>query len=334
MNPPTTETAARLYSSRIPLDPTQLIPTAVRVQHDNCSKPIALQYAPCESKSTSELGVRFYELMSGDRSTGFGRELFRGTVDIDNAQFHPTVPPRPEFDRYLAAVSDAAVIEAASDALERYWYVTLKEFPELAKGAYLLPVSYGSVFLYDEEFPCFLDEEGTFDSPSDEYCVVPGCACREVNLLFSTIEKERHESIGELVVHYDSGAVVWFAPRDGHSETLRRLWDQTLETHGAGTLLSRFRARHEKMRKAPQVLPSSVTPVDENWVARMESMSDPDELIDWIQEKCTPTAGQTYSISFPIPQIGTPPLLEPRRKVGRNQPCPCGSGKKYKRCCG
>ena len=32
--------------------------------------------------------------------------------------------------------------------------------------------------------------------------------------------------------------------------------------------------------------------------------------------------------------IGTP---EPRRstsKIGRNDPCPCGSGKKYKRCCG
>jgi len=23
-----------------------------------------------------------------------------------------------------------------------------------------------------------------------------------------------------------------------------------------------------------------------------------------------------------------------KRKVGRNDPCPCGSGKKYKRCCG
>ncbi|MGQ9733412.1 MAG: SEC-C metal-binding domain-containing protein, partial [Candidatus Zipacnadales bacterium] len=22
------------------------------------------------------------------------------------------------------------------------------------------------------------------------------------------------------------------------------------------------------------------------------------------------------------------------RKVGRNDPCPCGSGKKYKKCCG
>ena len=24
----------------------------------------------------------------------------------------------------------------------------------------------------------------------------------------------------------------------------------------------------------------------------------------------------------------------PSHKVGRNEPCPCGSGKKYKRCCG
>jgi uncharacterized protein YecA (UPF0149 family) len=31
-----------------------------------------------------------------------------------------------------------------------------------------------------------------------------------------------------------------------------------------------------------------------------------------------------------------PPRSEPVRstKVGRNEPCPCGSGKKFKRCCG
>ena len=30
------------------------------------------------------------------------------------------------------------------------------------------------------------------------------------------------------------------------------------------------------------------------------------------------------------------PVTGPRisRKIGRNEPCPCGSGKKYKRCCG
>ena len=34
---------------------------------------------------------------------------------------------------------------------------------------------------------------------------------------------------------------------------------------------------------------------------------------------------------------GTTFTPEPRRnasKVGRSDPCPCGSGKKYKRCCG
>jgi uncharacterized protein len=34
---------------------------------------------------------------------------------------------------------------------------------------------------------------------------------------------------------------------------------------------------------------------------------------------------------------GTTGVSEPRHndvKIGRNDPCPCGSGKKYKRCCG
>jgi preprotein translocase subunit SecA len=28
------------------------------------------------------------------------------------------------------------------------------------------------------------------------------------------------------------------------------------------------------------------------------------------------------------------PVRRAEPKVGRNDPCPCGSGKKYKRCCG
>ncbi|MCL4854584.1 MAG: SEC-C domain-containing protein, partial [Bryobacteraceae bacterium] len=30
---------------------------------------------------------------------------------------------------------------------------------------------------------------------------------------------------------------------------------------------------------------------------------------------------------------GSQPVLK-GKKVGRNDPCPCGSGKKYKKCCG
>jgi uncharacterized protein len=32
--------------------------------------------------------------------------------------------------------------------------------------------------------------------------------------------------------------------------------------------------------------------------------------------------------------IGTAGLRRSTRKTGRNDPCPCGSGRKYKRCCG
>ncbi|MDA3895171.1 MAG: SEC-C metal-binding domain-containing protein [Desulfobacteraceae bacterium] len=27
-------------------------------------------------------------------------------------------------------------------------------------------------------------------------------------------------------------------------------------------------------------------------------------------------------------------MVQDKSKVGRNDPCPCGSGKKYKKCCG
>ena len=29
-----------------------------------------------------------------------------------------------------------------------------------------------------------------------------------------------------------------------------------------------------------------------------------------------------------------PPITRDAPKIGRNDPCPCGSGKKYKKCCG
>jgi len=37
---------------------------------------------------------------------------------------------------------------------------------------------------------------------------------------------------------------------------------------------------------------------------------------------------------FPEPFSSPKPILHPAPKVGRNDPCPCGSGKKSKKCCG
>jgi hypothetical protein len=38
-------------------------------------------------------------------------------------------------------------------------------------------------------------------------------------------------------------------------------------------------------------------------------------------------------IAFAWPAPGAVPSVSPGRPVGRNDPCPCGSGLKYKRCC-
>jgi preprotein translocase subunit SecA len=39
-------------------------------------------------------------------------------------------------------------------------------------------------------------------------------------------------------------------------------------------------------------------------------------------------ASGTYALRTPLPG------MRPEEKPGRNDPCPCGSGLKYKKCCG
>jgi uncharacterized protein YecA (UPF0149 family) len=41
---------------------------------------------------------------------------------------------------------------------------------------------------------------------------------------------------------------------------------------------------------------------------------------------------QELDVLDPGKTINVPYIAPP--KVGRNDPCPCGSGKKYKKCCG
>jgi len=43
-------------------------------------------------------------------------------------------------------------------------------------------------------------------------------------------------------------------------------------------------------------------------------------------------AGNWYYVDGDTPKVET--FVKEQPKVGRNEPCPCGSGKKYKKCCG
>lgn len=56
---------------------------------------------------------------------------------------------------------------------------------------------------------------------------------------------------------------------------------------------------------------------ENNWEYKIEIATDQPEDI----------ADLETLLNWPKPQ-------EAEKKVGRNEPCPCGSGKKYKKCCG
>jgi uncharacterized protein len=59
--------------------------------------------------------------------------------------------------------------------------------------------------------------------------------------------------------------------------------------------------------------------------------------IDGIRRTCAEDIPHVLPALRKFAQIrgeGEADTTQPSRKVGRNEPCPCGSGKKYKRCCG
>ncbi len=66
-----------------------------------------------------------------------------------------------------------------------------------------------------------------------------------------------------------------------------------------------------------------------------EEYGDHLEKLPWRYEKIKEIARR----SMPAGRANRRPMDAPQEpdisdRVGRNQPCPCGSGKKYKKCCG
>ena len=52
------------------------------------------------------------------------------------------------------------------------------------------------------------------------------------------------------------------------------------------------------------------------------------------QSLLSPAEAEAAASAFPGAAPGEAPFVRGERKVGRNEPCPCGSGKKFKQCHG
>ena len=72
--------------------------------------------------------------------------------------------------------------------------------------------------------------------------------------------------------------------------------------------------RRARMRKGP------IAELREEWLSTPRASLDGRRPADLLQEDGMFGKVETYRREDP--------------KIGRNDPCPCGSGKKYKKCCG
>ena len=77
------------------------------------------------------------------------------------------------------------------------------------------------------------------------------------------------------------------------------------------------------------------------WEINLESLKNDvhyqfiDDTIDCMEWwACFQPKKKVRAKPLPKPLQLPMPKKSKRKKIGRNQPCPCGSGKKYKRCCG
>jgi uncharacterized protein len=61
---------------------------------------------------------------------------------------------------------------------------------------------------------------------------------------------------------------------------------------------------------------------------------EPADNIDELLDQAASAIPRATIILRKIAQFRTAPAASRRSKIGRNEPCPCGSGLKYKRCCG
>ena len=168
----------------------------------------------------------------------------------------------------------------------------------------------GGVAKCGRRFSYFFHHEGRDYLLEDHYCPTPRCDCRQVHVEFW----ERVESGGRSPrVDVRQQWMALFR-LDGKFERLEFTQEDPLVAEGVcrawlaqcGHQLAEFRQRYQQLKALGQRRLGSTSPI---------AAAGPNKTQDGVPSeplKMTPFGG----------------------RVGRNEPCPCGSGQKFKRCCG
>jgi hypothetical protein len=113
-----------------------------------------------------------------------------------------------------------------------------------------------------------------------------------------------------------------------------------LDFEGKGlrnSLLETCTLTGERFPEYDEWLATERTEKAEHWRRIKELEGDPERLMLFALEKLTgqkaPEMPKAKQPVLPSPHLPLARKPEVKQKVGRNDPCPCGSGKKFKHCC-
>ncbi|MDX9954717.1 MAG: SEC-C metal-binding domain-containing protein [Anaerolineae bacterium] len=155
----------------------------------------------------------------------------------------------------------------------------------------------------------------------ESYCADPHCDCRRVML---TVIEERRPTTPLATISYafdrdNPDAGPFLDPLNAQSPYAEALMELVYYAVLSDALYLARLERHYAMTKA-----AAADPTHPAYAALRESFTDdPDEYLE-------PLDAETEA-ALPFSEFKR---LLSRPRVGRNDPCPCGSGKKYKVCCG
>jgi hypothetical protein len=130
-----------------------------------------------------------------------------------------------------------------------------------------------------------------------------------------------------------------FAP-EGVEAARRLLPGRELDFEDKGLrnyLLETCTLTGERFPEYDQWLATEKAEKEEHWRRVKELEGDPKGLVLFALEKLTGKKAADVAKAKPplppTPRLTLPRKPEAKKKVGRNDPCPCGSGKKFKNCC-
>lgn len=266
----------------------------------------------CENPRCGCANVTFY-CIDADRDSPEQAEMVN--FNLDAMERTVTAETCRDDARYQSDFAKAAVAEFGEQEWQLIYKYLLHTKRNIVRTMDVAKVSLpdspdditedGGLVWFGDLFPfadCFeFDLDGEMWAIDDQYCVMPDCDCREVVLGFLRLLPSRgrsnsaKDSIPSVRYDYKLDKIkVLQKPAVGHP-SLIALLHALREAYPS--FVENVGHRHEQLKVI--------------YLRTVLAKGPPDA-----------TVGPGTTIRRDEP------------KVGRNDPCPCGSGKKYKKCCG